>query len=42
MHTKLFIFLLILGPNLHGLIGRKTGSVPDFDYTDMNKNKGEF
>ena len=31
-----------LGPNLHGLIGRKTGSVQDFDYTEMNKNKGKF
>ncbi|CAK8681843.1 cytochrome c-like [Clavelina lepadiformis] len=28
------------GPNLHGLIGRKTGSVEDFDYTAANKDKG--
>jgi len=28
------------GPNLHGVIGRKTGSVPGFSYTDANKSKG--
>merc|ERR1711893_569534 len=28
------------GPNLHGLIGRKTGQAPGFSYTDANKNKG--
>jgi cytochrome c len=28
------------GPNLHGLIGRKTGQVPGFSYTENNKNKG--
>lgn len=28
------------GPNLHGLIGRKTGQAPGFSYTDSNKNKG--
>jgi len=28
------------GPNLNGLIGRKTGSAPGFDYTAANKNKG--
>ena len=28
------------GPNLHGLIGRKTGQAPGFTYTDANKNKG--
>lgn len=27
------------GPNLHGVIGRKTGSVPGFSYTDANKSK---
>jgi cytochrome c len=29
-----------LGPNLFGLIGRKTGSVPDYQYTDANRGKG--
>lgn len=29
-----------LGPNLHGLIGRKTGSVTDYQYTDANRSKG--
>ncbi|XP_015112533.1 cytochrome c [Diachasma alloeum] len=29
-----------VGPNLHGLIGRKTGSVPGFTYSDGNKAKG--
>jgi cytochrome c len=29
-----------IGPNLHGLFGRKTGSVHGFDYTDANKAKG--
>lgn len=28
------------GPNLHGVVGRKTGQVPGFSYTDANKNKG--
>ncbi|KAH9489173.1 hypothetical protein Btru_057759 [Bulinus truncatus] len=28
------------GPNLHGLIGRKTGQAPGFSYTTANKNKG--
>jgi len=27
------------GPNLHGVMGRKTGSVPGFSYTDANKSK---
>ena len=29
-----------VGPNLHGLVGRKTGQAPGFPYTDANKNKG--
>ncbi|GAB1601165.1 cytochrome c-like, partial [Argonauta hians] len=28
------------GPNLNGLINRKTGQAPGFAYTDANKNKG--
>jgi len=28
------------GPNLHGLIGRKTGQAPGFQYTAANQNKG--
>lgn len=28
------------GPNLHGLIGRKTGQAPGFEYTDANIKKG--
>uniref|UniRef100_A0A0B6ZI91 Cytochrome c domain-containing protein n=1 Tax=Arion vulgaris TaxID=1028688 RepID=A0A0B6ZI91_9EUPU len=28
------------GPNLHGLVGRKTGQAPGFPYTDANKSKG--
>ncbi|ELW48752.1 Cytochrome c, somatic [Tupaia chinensis] len=28
------------GPNLHGLLGWKTGQAPGFSYTDANKNKG--
>lgn len=31
-----------VGPNLHGLIGRKTGQAPGFAYTDANKSKGSF
>lgn len=30
------------GPNLHGLIGRKTGQSPGFVYTDANKSKGMY
>ncbi|KAL9115126.1 MAG: hypothetical protein Q9227_000920 [Pyrenula ochraceoflavens] len=29
-----------VGPNLHGLFGRKTGQVEGFSYTDANKQKG--
>ncbi|KAL7078002.1 hypothetical protein ACQ4LE_002606 [Meloidogyne hapla] len=28
------------GPTLKGVIGRKSGSVPGFDYSAANKNKG--
>uniref|UniRef100_F1LFU2 Cytochrome c type-1 n=3 Tax=Ascaris TaxID=6251 RepID=F1LFU2_ASCSU len=28
------------GPTLHGIIGRKSGAVPGFDYSTANKNKG--
>ncbi|RWS03266.1 cytochrome c-like protein [Dinothrombium tinctorium] len=28
------------GPNLYGIIGRKTGSAPGFEYTEANKSKG--
>ncbi|XP_039255864.1 cytochrome c-like [Styela clava] len=28
------------GPNLSGLIGRKTGQAPGFTYTQANKDKG--
>ncbi|KAI5200558.1 hypothetical protein E4T39_05666 [Aureobasidium subglaciale] len=29
-----------IGPNLHGLWGRKTGSVEGYSYSDANKGKG--
>jgi cytochrome c len=29
-----------VGPNLHGVIGRKAGSVADFAYSDAMKNSG--
>uniref|UniRef100_A0A1B6JCC6 Cytochrome c domain-containing protein n=1 Tax=Homalodisca liturata TaxID=320908 RepID=A0A1B6JCC6_9HEMI len=29
-----------VGPNLNGIIGRKTGQAPGFAYTDANLNKG--
>ena len=29
-----------VGPNLSGLVGRKTGQAPGFTYTDANKSKG--
>ena len=32
--------LLFLGPNLFGLIGRKTGQGAGFSYTQANKDKG--
>ncbi len=28
------------GPELNGRDGRKTGAVPNFDYSDANKNSG--
>ena len=30
------------GPNLNGLIGRKTGQASGFTYTEANKSKGMF
>ena len=30
----------LVGPELNGLDGRKAGSVPDFNYSDANKNSG--
>lgn len=29
-----------VGPSLHGIIGRKAGTVPGFRYSDGNKNSG--
>ncbi|CAG8445803.1 10175_t:CDS:2 [Rhizophagus irregularis] len=29
-----------VGPNLHGLFGRKSGTVAGFSYTAANQNKG--
>ncbi|XP_011213951.1 cytochrome c-2 [Bactrocera dorsalis] len=29
-----------VGPNLHGVVGRKSGSIGDYKYTDANKSKG--
>jgi cytochrome c len=29
-----------VGPELNGLDGRKAGSVPNFEYSDANKNSG--
>lgn len=29
-----------VGPNLHGLYGRKTGQAAGYAYTDANKSKG--
>ncbi|KAG0307219.1 iso-1-cytochrome c [Dissophora globulifera] len=29
-----------VGPNLHGIFGRKSGQAAGFSYTDANKNKG--
>jgi len=30
----------IVGPKLNGLIGRKSGSIEGYNYTDANKNSG--
>ena len=29
-----------VGPNLFGVLGRTSGSIPGFSYTDANKSKG--
>ncbi|EDW28751.1 GL18777 [Drosophila persimilis] len=29
-----------VGPNLSGIVGRKSGSAPGFKYTDANQKKG--
>lgn len=31
-----------VGPNLNGLIGRKTGQAPGFSYSDANVSKGDL
>lgn len=31
-----------VGPNLNGIIGRKTGQAAGYSYTDANKSKGMF
>lgn len=31
-----------VGPNLHGLMGRKTGQAPGYPYTEANKAKGKL
>lgn len=31
-----------VGPNLHGLIGRKTGQAAGYQYTEANKSKGKI
>jgi cytochrome c len=30
----------LVGPQLNGLDGRKSGSAPDYNYSDANKNSG--
>jgi len=30
----------LVGPELNGLDGRKAGSIPDFSYSEANKNSG--
>ncbi|KAI8088887.1 cytochrome c-2 [Halteromyces radiatus] len=30
----------LVGPNLHGVMGRKTGQASGFNYTEANKKKG--
>jgi cytochrome c len=30
----------VIGPSLHGLFGRKAGTVPKFSYSQANKNSG--
>jgi cytochrome c len=29
-----------VGPQLNGLVGRKSGTAPDYSYSDANKNSG--
>lgn len=31
-----------VGPNLNGMVGRKTGQAPKYSYSDANKEKGEW
>ena len=30
----------VIGPSLHGLFGRKAGTVPNFNYSSANKGSG--
>jgi cytochrome c len=29
-----------IGPQLHGVVGRKAGAIPDFNYSEADKNSG--
>ena len=40
LHLILLLIYLNVGPNLWGLIGRKTGQAAGFSYTQANKDKG--
>ncbi|KAI1287585.1 Cytochrome c [Halotydeus destructor] len=31
-----------IGPNLFGILGRKSGQAPNYEYTDANRDKGVF
>ncbi|CDW97033.1 hypothetical protein [Sporisorium scitamineum] len=38
--SSLSMRMVHLGPNLHGLFGRKTGQAPGYSYSAANVNKG--
>lgn len=40
LSPPILLFFFAVGPNLHGLFGRKSGQVEGFSYTAANVNKG--
>ena len=40
IYYNINIIIIIIGPNLNGLFGRKTGQAPGYSYSQANVSKG--